>query len=89
VEILEARIRLPNCVEIDVEVSLRLIDMLRLFCNTIPKRSERFFAVSPTTWQLKQNHEMYVYIKQAGQLLEGSPVGCLSAKKTFIPDFKL
>ena len=39
--ILLAGIRLSNCVDIEVEVSLRLIVVDCLFCNTFPKRSER------------------------------------------------
>ena len=48
-----AGIKLSNCVDMEVEVSLRLIVVDCLFCNTFPKRSERVLAVSPTTCPLK------------------------------------
>src|SRR5690606_41981443 len=48
VEILEAGIRLSNCVDIEVDLSLRFIVILCRFCNTFPNRSDRLLAVSPT-----------------------------------------
>lgn len=38
---------------INVDLSLRLMVMHCLFCSTFPKRSDRLFAVSPTTCPLK------------------------------------
>lgn len=46
---LMAGIRLSIWVLIEVDFSRWLIVMLCRFCNTFPKRSERIFAVSPTT----------------------------------------
>lgn len=48
-DILLAGIRLSIWVLIEVDFSRWLIVMLCRFCNTLPKRSERIFAVSPTT----------------------------------------
>jgi len=42
-------IRLSIWVLIEVDFSRWLIVMLCRFCNTFPKRSDRIFAVSPTT----------------------------------------
>ena len=48
-DILLAGIRLSIWVLIEVDFSRWLIVMLCRFCNTFPKRSDRIFAVSPTT----------------------------------------
>lgn len=49
VDILEAGIRLSKWVDIEVDLSVRLMVRLCHFCATFPKRSLRFLAVSPTT----------------------------------------
>ena len=51
-DILLAGIRLSIWVLIKVDFSRWLIVMLCRFCNTFPKRSDRIFAVSPTTCPL-------------------------------------
>lgn len=49
VDILLAGIRLSSWVDMGVDLSLRLMVIDCRFCKTLPNRSERFLAVSPTT----------------------------------------
>ena len=48
-EILLGGIMLSIWVEMEVDLSLRLMVMLCRFCNILPKRSLNVLAVSPTT----------------------------------------